>query len=344
MPLRYDLGGRQWLQKFGIALKIFKHTRIFVRRYKDPWLLGYLALGGSYAAILGWLKLGRCATVCFEPHSKYMVEGGVWGRRSLKTRVMRILEGLQMRRSDLLIVPTEAGMELAMHHVPKGKVILQPIAIDVGRALFDQTSRQQFRTRFGLLDHLVVAYVGKFGGIYYTHAQYLEFIKVALQADPSLRFLIIASNADLDKLRSTDGFKALDPFVILHPPVPTAELHRVLSGADLGVIAVPPTPSQIYRTPVKTAHYWAAGLPLIIPKGISDDWKIVEREGLGIVTGDLPTLDPTSFMEQLTKLRAQDPAELRKRCIAAAHRYRDSDAMVQMLERELARPRKSADR
>lgn len=335
VALGYDVHGAQWRQKLGIAWVIFRRTRAFLRDYERRWLVGFLSFGGAYAALLGILGLGRNATVCFEPHSTYMVEVGAWGKRSIKNLVMSGLEWLQLRRAWLLVVPTSAGEDQAKRHNPRGRVVLQAITIDVEKALFDLRSRKAVRERLGLGGHTVLAYVGKFGGIYYSHEQYLDFVRSAVEADPMLRFLIIAGQVDLHKLRTIKSFQELGQYLILHPAVPPAELPGMLSGADLGVVAIPPTPAQVYRTPVKTAYYWAAGLPLVIPRGISDDWKLAERHGLGIVTGDLTNLDTGLFRKQLDKLRAENPETLRKRCMEAARTYRDTASMVGVLQREL---------
>ena len=106
-----------------------------------------------------------------------------------------------------------------------------------------------------------------------------------------------------------------------------------LSAADLGVIAVPPTPSQRFRSPVKTALYWAAGLPILIPEGVADDWWIARDEGVGIVVKDLPTMEADVFRAGLDRLRATPVEVLRARCVDVAMRLRDTGHMVDLLAR-----------
>ncbi len=89
------------------------------------------------------------------------------------------------------------------------------------------------------------------------------------------------------RIRAHNAYPALQRYLVLQPPVPPAILHQYLSAGDLGVVAIPPTPSQVFRTPVKSAHYWAAGLPLVIPAGVSDDADIAAIEGVGIVVPDI---------------------------------------------------------
>lgn len=337
-PLRYDVSGRQWMQKFTILLSMFRHTRRFIRGYSRRWLVGYLSYGGSYAVLGRMLCSVRTMVVCFEPHSRYMVELGIWGEHALKTRLMGWLERAQMRRCDVLVVPTTAVRDAVLLEKPAGQVALQAITIDVDRALFDPTAREQLRAEHKLgTDAVVLAYVGKFGGIYHSVEQYLGFMNDVVRSGMNAQFLIISRQQELDRIKAHPLFAGSRERTILQPPVPSDDLHRYLSMADLGVIAIPPTPSQSFRTPVKTAHYWAAGLPIIIPRGVSDDHTIASNEGVGIVVDDLVRTDIGAFRSGVDALLGTDRQQLRERCIATARRYRDSKAMVELLHRSLMR-------
>lgn len=335
VPMGYAIQGAQWMQKIRNAFQSWRLSRRFLRGHQQRWLVGFLAFGGAYAALLGKAGLGRSATVCFEPHSRYMVEAGAWRKQGLKTRVMEWLENFQLSRSDLVVAPGTAAMELAHRHRRQGRTVLQAVTIDVRKALFVAGKRAEYRTLFGWEGKTVLAYVGKFGDLYYSAGQYVRFMELAASSDRSVCFLIIATRQELDRLTSQEGFGPLRDRVVLHPPVPPGSLHQLLSAADLGVIAVPPTPSQAFRSPVKTAWYWAAGLPLVVPEGIADDWRIARDEGVGLVTGELDQLDVDRFRSDLQAIREQDPDELRSRCMAAARKYRDSTLMVDLLEVEI---------
>src|SRR5690606_8235144 len=127
VPLRYDLTRAQWPQKLRIGAQILWRAHHFLRRFEHRQLIGYLSLAGSYAVLLQTLGFGRCITVCFEPHSLYMLEMGVWGRRSLKFRLVNYMERFQMRRSNVLIVPTTAVRDHALQNGRKGMTLLQGI-------------------------------------------------------------------------------------------------------------------------------------------------------------------------------------------------------------------------
>jgi len=334
-PLEYNVGGLQWVQKIALGLIMLWRTWRFSDGYQNTWLVGFLSFGGNYAALLSKFGLGRNVTVCFEPHSKYMVEMGVWKVNGIRHRIVRWLEKLQLQGAYALVLPTKAGMALARGINAKGQLIYQGITIDVRKAGFEPASRSAFREQFGWRDNIVLAYVGKFGGIYYSVAEYMGFLLKIHAAGPEFRFLIIASQIQLDQVRADPGYHLLSSVITLYPPVAPIALHCILSAADLGVIAVPPTPSQAYRTPVKTAHYWAAGLPIIIPEGVSDDHEIARSEQVGLVVTDLSTINGHQFVAEVMELFTDGAEPVRARCIEVAMKYRDTGKMVELLDRLL---------
>ncbi len=334
-PLQYDVKGAQWMQRFRNVLLLVSAVGAFRIRTGPLWLVGYLSYAGTYALLLQWLGLGRGMVVCFEPHSKYMVEMGHWPPRSLKTRVTAWFERAQMRHLKAVLVPTVAGFELASASSPKGSLRLHGITIDVEAARFNDQQRAQRRSELGFRDETVLVYVGKFGGIYHSMEEYLDFLLAMHSADPSMRFMVITQAQEVDRFQRHPRFAQLSGVLRVFGPVPPEDLPAWLSAADIGVVAIPPTPAQAFRTPVKTAHYWAAGLPVIIAEGISDDHLLVAKDGTGIVVDDLPKNDAKELVARCKALLAEDRMALRERCMEAAARYRGTDGMVDMLEEVL---------
>lgn len=334
-PLRYDVRGAQWMQRFRNVLALVITVGGFRFRTGPLWLVGYLSYAGTYALLLQWLGLGRGMVVCFEPHSRYMVEMGLWPVRSLKTRVTAWFEEAQMRHLKAVVVPTTAGLELATAVGAKGQLRLHGITIDVEASRFIGQQRTQRRGELGFQDETVVVYVGKFGGIYHSIGKYMDFLLAMHRADPTMRFMVITQAQEVDRIRNHPQFTLLSAVLKVFGPVDPEELPGWLSAADIGVVAIPPTPAQVFRTPVKSAHYWAAGLPVIIPKGISDDHLLVAKDGTGIVVDDLPTEDASALGDACKALLAEDRAALRDRCMAAAARYRSTAGMVDVLAKVL---------
>lgn len=335
IPLFYRVEGRQWAQKLRIAWRVFFIARRFLQPFADRKLLGYLSFAGSYAVLLKLLGLGKCITVCFEPHSLYMLEMRIWGRRSLKYLVTRSLEQLQMRYADELVVPTTAVRDHVMAAGRKKLPELKAITIVVEDAAFNAAARERLRLLHAFGSDTVLCYVGKFGGIYHGVDEYLQFVLQVASSVPWTRFLVITQQEWVDVIGEHPLRRSLGDRLLVIPPVPPAELPAWLSAADLGVIAVPPTPAQAFRTPVKTAYYWAAGLPIIIPEGVSDDHRIAFEQRVGIVVNDLPLNNMETFIKAMEGFRAEDPYEVRARCFATAEQHRDTAGMVTLLHNAL---------
>jgi len=332
-PLWYDLSGAQFYQKFRNLVLIAGRSWSFARRYRHRVVLGFLSMTGAYGSILRMLWFHRFIAMNFEPHSLFMKEMGVWGPRSLKYRVIRFFERRTMAVADALIAPASAVVEHVRSHPHRCSIHLQGVTIDVHKSLRDPEIRRRMRTHLGFDGATVLFYVGKFGGIYYSAEQYIEFIRRSSSADPLVQHLLITFPDQIALIRNNSGFADLQHRITLLEPVPPERLSDYLSAADLGVIAVPPTPSQVFRSPVKTAHYWAAGLPIIIPQGISDDWAIARDRDIGIVVNGLPDLDVDAFRRELERCAKIPKEEMAERCVRAAMELRDTGLMVDLLER-----------
>lgn len=331
-PVRYDpRAPGQWRAKLANGWRIWRAARRFLRPFDRRIVAGYLSLAGIYAAALGRLGGWRSITVCFEPHSRYMRELGIWRRGGLKDRVVGLLERWQARRQDVLIVPTTAVRDYARALGRTRPTPLQAITIDVGAARFDPGARAAHRRSLGLEDAFVLVYAGKFGGLYHGIDDYLRFMATACEAAPDAHHLIITQPEWIERLLAHPAAARLRGRFTLLPPVPPEQLPGLLSAADLGVVAIPPSPAQAFRTPVKSAYYWAAGLPILIPRGVSDDHRIAEAEQVGIVVDDLPAAGSDALATAIARYRAMDAEALRRRCMDAALRHRDTARMVEAL-------------
>lgn len=331
VPLRYDVRGRQWMQRLRNVRCMLQEARRFTQGKGRCWMIGFLSYGGTYALLAQWFGLGPAMVVCFEPHSRYMVELGLWGRSSPKTPVAGWLERMQMRHSRAMLVPTDAVRELVASNRPKGHVMQQAITIDVKSARFDPQARTLRRAELGFGDDLVLVYVGKFGGIYLSVDAYLRFLAGLFEASKVLRAYIISFPDEIERIRSHPAYTRHADRITLHGPVSPGELVGHLSASDIGVVAIPPSPAQAFRTPVKTAHYWAAGLPILIAQGVSDDHRIAAEEGVGVVVKDFGTQSATESARRLEMLGQRDRGSLRAACMTAAERYRDTALMVDRL-------------
>jgi hypothetical protein len=338
IPLQYDHRQRfQWLRKFRNGLILLQRCRGFLKKHPNSAVLGFLGIAGAYALLMKeFLGFAKGITLCFEPHSLYMREVGIWSPWSPKYLFTSWMERLQIKRMDVLVVPTSSGHAQALAMGRKGPTPVLGVTIDVGACLHDPHMRAEIREKEGFGNDPVFLYVGKFGGIYHSVDEYVRFMCAVLKVIPDARFMIVTFKEWSDLLDKHPARAELGERLRMVPPVPPDELSAVLSAGDIGVVAIPPSPAQAFRTPVKTAHYWAAGMPILIPRGVSDDGSIAEQEGTGIVVDDLASAGDHELVRKMAEFRALDPEVLRQRCIGCAMRYRDTSRTVELLNELLA--------
>lgn len=139
------------------------------------------------------------------------------------------------------------------------------------------------RKKYNIGDNeIVIVYLGKFGGMY-MEKEMFDFFKetIALyNTGYAFRFMILSPDKKekIEELISQSGIQK-EHFII-------ESLHReqvplYLSAADLALSGVRQYPSKRFCSPIKHGEYWACGLPVIIPDGVSDDYLLAEKLGIG---------------------------------------------------------------
>lgn len=337
VPLAYRVAGPQFLQRLRNTLAIVVRSRRFAKGKGPSTVIGFLSMAGSYASVLRSWVCQRFILVSFEPHSLYMVELGVWPKGSFKARLAAWFERRQVRNADYLIAPTRAAAAYAERAGTHARIAVQGVTIDVAANARRPVAGARIRRQAGLEGKVVLAYAGKFNGLYYTEAQYAAFMADTCRLDGRVHHLVITFPEHARRLEAEAARHAdlAGRFTVLGP-VPPEELPDHLSAADIGVLAVPPTPSQVFRTPVKSALYWAAGLPLLIPEGISDDWWIVRDRGLGLVVPGLEEVPAEGFRALVADMAGEGAERMRARCVQAAQDLRSTEAMVRLLRDALS--------
>ena len=241
---------------------------------------------GFPGAILGHIlaKLNRCRHIVhtYEPHADYMLEGGTWSKQSWEFRLLKSWEKIVGRSADALITATQGYKEEAKSWCGSAdKIHVIPSLIDTTQFYRDEKARRQIREQYGVHDHeIVLVYLGKFGGMYMDEELFSFFAQCEKVTNYSFRYWIFTATSEHEV---EDRFRTVE--------IPTEkvrivrlehhEVSRNLSACDVGMVAVRPFPSKRYCSPIKTGEYWACGLPILIPKGVSDDYYMVEHEGGG---------------------------------------------------------------
>lgn len=331
-PVRYKGGNLLLLKKVFNFLETFFIVAKIRSRYKPKVIVGFLALAGGFSYLLAkWFRMSL-VVFCFEPHSEYMLDFGIWKKNSVAYKLLHHYERKQLEYASQLVVPNNFALKMAEAINPDSKKYVVPISVDTDLFRFSEKGRHDIREKISAGNKTVIIYTGKFGGIYYSADEAAHFFQRLQQVDPDLFFYVITpQHEETKKSFAKAGLTAGSFFISAEVPYNELLLH--LSAADIGLLAVPGFPSQKYRTPVKTGIYLSCGLPYIITKGVAEDDIIAEKEKVGIVIGDLRTADVQQLNAAMTELFKEDRQSLRQRCADLAIKERAISNSVEALRK-----------
>jgi len=320
-PVTYHSGKFILLKKTFDFLKTAMICLRLKREFRIKTIVGFLPIAGGYSAILSRLLRMKLVIYCFEPHSEYLADFGTWERSSVKFRLLNYFEKFQVRHSDYLVVPTTHSELLVKKINTKGKIFVCPISVDTNLMRMNEEKRTEIRNKLNCGDKTVLIYTGKFNGIYYPVSVIRSFFEKLNSAGNNFFLFIISP--DYEQVKKEFEGNVFRNSVAVIPPVPYEELSYYISAADLGIVAVPPYPSQKYRTPVKTGIYLSCGLPYIVNRGIAEDDLVAEREKVGVVTDNFSENIPETKYN-IIQLLNENKAGLRARCRMVAEKTRDT--------------------
>lgn len=220
-----------------------------------------------------------------EPHSEYMLEAGVWKKQDPRYIYQKKWEHGQLLTASGIFSVTENyvnRIKKEYNREVSKKTRFAPNAVDLDLFSFNDSKRQEIRTRLGLNDQdLVGIYVGKFGGIY-LEDQAFEIFKSGKKIIPSLKLIILTPQDKeevLSMAKRADFGGDIDVM-----KVPHHEVKDYLFAADFGISVQNPKPSNLFLCPLKNGEYWAAGLPILSIDDVGDDTRrIKENPSLGAV-------------------------------------------------------------
>ncbi len=182
------------------------------------------------------------------------LEAAGGGRGAAYRAFDAIARRLYARAERVIVLARGTGEYLQRERgVPAGRIAYVPNGVDT--AAFGGHAREP------RADGLTLVYAGAHGP-----ANGLEAVLGAadlLRGSPDIRFLLVGDGPAKDALREEAVRRGL-PNVEFRPPVPKAEMARVLGEADAGLMVLKDAPLFSFGvSPNKLFDYFAAGLPVV---------------------------------------------------------------------------------
>lgn len=228
----------------------------------------------------------------------------------LVIRPLALLERFLYRRADAVIALSDGIRQgVARRGIDARKVVLLPNATTETRGALTG-DRAAIRDRFGWGDAVVAIYAGSHGP-----ANGLENVVDAalLQGGAAgVVFVFLGDGSEKAKLIARAGGAR---HIVFLDPVPKADVHTILTGADIGLINLRWNKTFEGARPNKIFDYLAAGLPIVtsVPGEI---WRIVDEAS----AGRMAEPDNPASLAAVVESLARDE-ELRRRLADNARAY-----------------------
>jgi glycosyltransferase involved in cell wall biosynthesis len=252
----------------------------------------------------------------YEPHTDYMVEGGIWNENSWEAKWLKKAERKVGMKAYAIMTATSGFIERLRAEGIRSKCIRVPSCVDADLFQFYSESRAKIRSELNINDdQCVIIYIGKTGGMYWEE-EIFGFFRSCLDVSNNFYFLFFTPE-DLKKLRSYCDKYEISPDKITLGFLQREQVPHYLSAADFGLVPVKQYASKRYCSPIKDGEYWACELPLIIPEGVSDDYLFAKENEIGLTIQD----DKKSFADTAQTIaevftEKDYYSKMRKRCRA----------------------------
>ena len=284
-PLRFRTGRLLILKKALDFMHLLWLSSKIILFEKVRLILAFANVAGAISHLMNIVWRRKLLIYSYELHADFMLELGHWKEESLSYQCLSRLERIAGKSANYIITGTESMKQKLLDWGSKASIHVHGTPTDTRYFHIDDDLRADVREKLEITHRPVIVYMGKFGGLYYKAEEARDFFLAIQKGASNMFFLII----------SPDGHEELHTFFaplgksnyFLTESYDKTELRAYLNAGDYGVILIPPTPAQRFRSPTKTGEYLACGLRLIVLKGVSEDDEMVYQTGVGVVLDNL---------------------------------------------------------
>ncbi|MFZ1807211.1 MAG: hypothetical protein WAU36_08320, partial [Cyclobacteriaceae bacterium] len=230
----------------------------------------------------------------------------------------------QLERANIALMVTESMREYALQKYKKLplQIFVKPACVNLEMFNLLQRKNPYLLKELKLTDKIVCVYAGKFGGIY-LEKEVFDFFKVAHQHWGNNFAVLLLTNHLPIEIEKYCTQSLLDFSIVTIRFIPHSEVPVYMGLGDFAINPMKPIPTRKFSTPIKDGEYWAMGLPLVIPKDISDDSEIIEKHNAGAVLDDLSVISYQKAVKKIDLLLSENRDLLAKRIRSLAIGYRN---------------------
>lgn len=317
------MGPREKLADIWNGLRLVARLRFSGIRH----ILTLGSVAGTFAYIFARLLSMRLYLYQFEPHSELSRDTGAWRSDSLQFKVSSFLERRAARFATVIASGTKFMRQRVKEEwAAKGRFIKIPTVANDTKFHFDAEIRDDVRADLGLKEeNKVIYFPGKFHGLYYG-VETAWMFRWLLDCEPSLRMLVVTPHDDEEVFALFDEANVpRDCYFVRHSTYD--DIHRYCFAGDMGLITIPPGPSQFFRSSIKVGEYLCAGIPFLTPYGVSEDFLYATEKKVGVVVQEFSEDEIKSAWPRIKHYFDMDVEKLRIHCREVGLDYRGFEAL-----------------
>ena len=193
-----------------------------------------------------------------------------YGIKSLQRKIEKMINGKTLRSGTKILVSNNDTKKIIINEygVKSEKISIIPNGVDL--SLFSITNRKNPKK-------IVFA-----GAMYYHRGLdiLLEAIPSVIKEIPDVRFVLLGSGAEIDKLKKIVSENKLKKAVEFKGWIKREEIPKNISDASIGIGPLRLTDVTSRALPIKVLEYMAVSLPIIAQKGTLPE-DVLENEKNG---------------------------------------------------------------
>lgn len=242
--------------------------------------------------------------------------------------IVNTIDRFIMRHSDAIIVLSQKVFEILKEdrYFSGAQRIIKyiPCCTDMSRFSNSNAKRE---LKLNLDGRFVVTYVGSLGTCYLLK-EMCEFYKVFKKKKDNILFLIIShtSKVFIEDVLRKQGLLPEGDYVILKAS--PDEVPAYLARSDFSIMFIKDVDCKIGSSPTKFGESLAAGIPVIVNKGIGDTEDIINREKVGVIVDGLNIHSYKKAISEAFALSGER-GDLKNRCIETADKYFSLDLGIE---------------
>lgn len=237
------------------------------------------------------------------------------------SHMLDVLDKFIIRHSNATIVLSEK-CEQALRKNPylnKGENIFRVIPCCTDLTKFSQNKSKNSINQINLKNKFVMTYLGSLGTCYLLE-EMARFYKVLNKKNNNAFFYII-SNVErefIDNILIKENLLSGKDYTIICAKPEEVPIH--LSISDCSIMFIKPSDTKIGSSPTKFGESLAAGVPIIINRGIGDTEDIIRSQKVGILVDSFSELAYDKAIEDLFSLLRKKEI-LKERCKKTAQNF-----------------------